>query len=435
MSTFGMRRILKRIPSPYQHMKAKFEAGLYDGEYPVSYEIMQLDPPVPDPIGVLSDLKHQKNKGKIVLPTDPLVRRYIRRNGGSGSKAAKDYYYRPEQQIGVGDMDAYMGYNASAKGNVSDAYYFASRQYEYMQKNWRDIEKEDGLTEEEIVANVEALLEEEGQAERFKSRTNSKEVKKETAASPAVHIEEEKSLSTSSMEGDVDVKADLNVDDEPKVNLEGLPTMLHGNPKAVQQMTMWSERLRQVTYSSWTVGAATALDHWIASEILGLSDRTWQAVLRRSTNSGSRGIATDIITVRSALFPETTMEDDEFQSLDDADDHEFSAASSSASSDFKSKEDTEKSIDDLLASLGVNDEDENDEFWNTTGGSGDGDDDKDGDDPSETHDTRFSRMRFELNQWQGKNAATPYGQWMEADKKEFNVRKRSATMSRGIPDH
>lgn len=402
-----MRRILKQNIGPFEHMRKKYYAGLFDGEYPVSYEIMSLDPPLPDPPGVLSDLKHAPNKGKILLPTDPLVKNYLRRHG---VEAAKDYFGRPEEQIGIGDVDSFLNFNRRAKGTISDAFYFASRQYEYMQKNWQDIEKEDGLTEEEIVANVEALLHEEGQAERFKSRTTAKEMKTEKEHKNA----SEQSPQTSEQDS-VLVQTEQKESEKPQLDLEGLPTMLHGNSKAIKQMTLWSERLNQVPYNRWTVGAATALDHWIASEILGLSERAWQLVLHRKADSATRGMAKDIITVRHALFPETMMNTDEFQAdnTSDREDEEI--------------DETEKSIDDLLASLGVNDKTDKDDFWSKTGGDGgdDGDGDgepKDNDVPwDKSHSAVFTRLRIELNQWQKKNAQLPFDNWNETDKKEFNI--------------
>lgn len=409
-----MRTILKVKPTPLQHLQNKVSAGLYDKEkYPFAYDVFSLNPPIINPPGVLSDFKFTETKGNIVLPTDSLVKAYLKRKGGN---ASKEYYSRPEQRIGLGDIDPFLA-QIHYKGSIADAYYFAQRQHQFMQQNY-----DSELNEEDCVKAVEKILEEEEKAERMRSRKVTKTVQSDIAIKKtrADLQKDGKTYAadhpTSSSEKEVVSYSGMNEDGT-------IPSVLYGNTAALMQMARWGDRLSQVSYSRWTIGAATALDHWIASTVLGLTERKWQDVLNRKDHS--RSIAKDIITVRHALFPETLQGHDTHATLeeenDDADEDEES----------KLKKEAEKSIDDLLASLGG--DDDSDDFWkqledgdvDTTENKND--DNEEG--PLLIDEETLTQTRKELKKWQARNIEVPYEEWDEQEKKAFNVRserRRSA---------
>jgi hypothetical protein len=193
-----------------------------------------------------------------------------------------------------------------------------------------------------------------------------------------------------------------------------IPSILYGKPDALMQMARWGDRLSQVPYSRWTIGAATALDHWIASNILGLTEMKWQEVL--SKKDRSKSIAKDIITVRHALFPETLQGHDDNITPDDENEV--------VEEDSKLKEEAEKSIDDLLSSL--DGEDNDDDFWKKLEdeeGDATGSDEGDSwEGPPFMDEETFTKAKRELKKWQEKNAKIPYAEWDEQEKKVFNVR-------------
>jgi len=382
----------------------------------VSYEILSLNPPVVEPPGAVSDLKYSANKGNIVLPTDPLVKAYLQRRG---KNASKEYYTRPEQRLGVGDVDPHLSSSSSSgyKGSMADAYHFAQRQYEFMQQHWKEID-EGALTEEECVKAVNDILQKEEQNERFHSR--------KVSTSLNENMKEMKSEGSKGREHESELPRDQTNDKEiaakttesSKANkMEGIPSILHGNTNAVLQMTQWGDRLSRVPYNRWTVGAATALDHWIATTILGLSEHAWQDALQKKEHSRSR--VQDIITVRHALFPETM---DGYASRKAGLNGEKENVEE-VDLELQAQKETEKSIDELLASLGV--DDENDDFWKKTDESADENVDEDdfefGSKWDETEDQKLMRLKTELKNWQERNEEVPYGEWSEKEKKTFNV--------------
>jgi hypothetical protein len=60
---------------------------------------------------------------------------------------------------------------------------------------------------------------------------------------------------------------------------ENLALLYSDNQRSFEGMITWTKRLQAVPYGQWTVGASTALDHWIAKRVLGLSEETWLALL------------------------------------------------------------------------------------------------------------------------------------------------------------
>ena len=115
--------------------------------------------------------------------------------------------------------------------------------------------------------------------------------------------------------------------------------------------------------------------------------------------------ARDIVAVRASLFPETIMSIQE-------EDAESGVPREDERADLDA---TQRSIDELLASLGGF-EDEEDESWKF-----DDDSQKNSEGTYGDIDTRINELTDELQEWRAKNAEKLYAEWDGDDKKEFNV--------------
>jgi len=175
------------------------------------------------------------------------------------------------------------------------------------------------------------------------------------------------------------------------------------------------------------LGATTALDHWIAVDVLGMKEETWNRLLSGELESdiqesggndlliGDKARMNDILTVRTSIFPETAIsifdeEEEEAATLEKDIGEDISDALDST----ESEKDVERSIDELLASLGGfedDDEEKNDEDKRSDALSSAGDDDL---------DTRISKMTDSLQEWRMKNDETPYENWDADTKEKFN---------------
>mmetsp|Transcript_16851 Transcript_16851/g.24667 ORF Transcript_16851/g.24667 Transcript_16851/m.24667 type:complete len:643 (+) Transcript_16851:147-2075(+) len=415
--TRGMRTILKQKPSPIQQIQNKLNAGLYDNTYPVEHEILTLNPPIAEYGGVSSDAKNRRGKKghhrgfELHLPTDPLVKAYLNR-----TNEPKD----PSNVVGVGDADSWMGYNKGK--NMTDAYDFASRQYDYILRNYDGGRKYSDLGKgaalnitkkemEDSVKAIEEVLKLEDREERIKSRRMAETVKEDMDGMKASQEAQEKEQDDEHVQ-DTSQGAALSTETKTSTdaNLEGVPSILHSNTRSIMEMRTWGERLNQVKYSQWTLGAVTSLDHWIATSILQITEKSWQDVLHKKDLSRAK----DIIAVRASLFPETLMDGHTAtadRTLDAfADDHDDDVQ-------IMAESETEKSIDELLASLGVDDDDDQDDMWNTQ-------DDQDAAEQQirwdESEEQKFTRLKKELNDWQARNHEVNYDQWAEKEKKRFN---------------
>jgi hypothetical protein len=126
----------------------------------------------------------------------------------------------------------------------------------------------------------------------------------------------------------------------------------------------------------------------------------------------------DIVVVRGALFPETLVAPGGSVGADaglrgDLDDDLALSGKASA---------TEKSIDELLASLGMDDDDDG-----TSWKFDDDEDDKnkedaeDGEDSGDIDDEKMASIMDELQVWRGRNSSSPYEAWDVDRKDEFDV--------------
>ena len=191
-------------------------------------------------------------------------------------------------------------------------------------------------------------------------------------------------------------------------------------------MHIWGKRLKAVPYAQWSLGATTALDHWIAVDVLQMSETSWNQLLdgefesdmtesRGGSNPVMFGHASrmrDIVSVRSTLFPETLIHVAMKDGMDGVD-------VDGGIVEEEEKDDTERSIDELLASLAGLDDDEDDEenendMDDITPGSGISED--------ANEEIKVMDMLDNLQQWRAKNVEQPFEEWDQFEKEDFNVR-------------
>jgi hypothetical protein len=407
----GMRRILKNKGSVANYIRQAVQAGTYRSEeelqavyrerrdssddlktimrrfrqdivrgtavhdYPVEYRILQQHPPVPDPprtpVKWLRKLKPEPN------PVRKLASKYLNRLQNvqhAPTLSAADYY---ERLLGVSKLDQsrVMGQKTAA---TSKAYAVAVKQFQ--------LQRVEGLSERQALQQVEDLLQEQNVNERVVSRERAESLRDWQNTS-----NQTKAADTMKSTGTPQAAASKSA------ATNSLPFVV--NARTAQGMMGWSGRLQTVPYKEWTVGASTALDHWIAKSILDLSEETWQSLLE-GQDPDLLGRGRDIVAVREALFPETTL--DAVQAPLEHDAEEAMTLHESEAS--------EKTIEELLASLGgLNTPKESSkESWNWL------DDDADGD-----KDAKVMKLVEELQGWRKKNVAAPYAGWSDKEKKEL----------------
>lgn len=408
----GMRKILKRKLPVVEFIRKAVETGVHESlhrpvpgqrpgqqseskvnKYPIEYEILSLNPPIPLPPKIPK--KELRQRKQAVNPADKYVKAYMRRYDARMRTSRlvtdaerQDYYYKKTLGIESSgpravDMNTAMGLKSPV---LKHAYDFALKQYEVISSN-------DGMTEKDSIAAVEQMLADEETIERTHVREKAKKVVAEKKAK--AQIEEKKEAPKRSA---------------PPAST--VPSILHNKPRTIQALNIWGQRLTAVPYDQWTLGASTALDHWIAVDVLGMSEDSWNRLLEGESeqvieesggmemNIGNHARMNDIISVRTTFFPETAISshlefEDEETDLDDDDVVDDSG-------------DTERSIDELLASLGGFDEDEAEEEVAKI---------YSGDD----QDTQIERMIESLQDWRARNQDKPFAAWDNDTKAEFNV--------------
>ncbi len=423
--------------------------------YPEEYEILTLNPPLPmrprlskkDYRYLQMEMKlkeqHEKEKGekqtglnlKKVLPTtDKLVKKYMQRYDNRMKSISQltdtqreDEYY--QNILGISerknnDFNSAMGRKSSV---LNHAYEFALKQYQVLSDSHRN---DQVLSEEDSIQIVEQLLAQEEKDERLQSRMkaqkvvkNAKEKQKEGEEAVGSKEKEDGGPTSSS---------------SPSPPSATIPSILYSKPRTIQALHIWGQRLQAVPYNQWSLGATTALDHWIAVDVLGMKEETWNRLLNGELEIdiqesyggglsdvliGDKARMNDIVTVRETMFPETVIhsldDDEEVMEMKD----EFGDAENALKSvddDNKvgesNKDDTERSIDELLASLGgFEDEDDDEEEDNVEEMTGLLSNDND------NLDTRIAQMVDSLQDWRQKNMEKPYEKWDDSSKKDFNV--------------
>mmetsp|Transcript_26078 Transcript_26078/g.71815 ORF Transcript_26078/g.71815 Transcript_26078/m.71815 type:complete len:799 (-) Transcript_26078:64-2460(-) len=206
-----------------------------------------------------------------------------------------------------------------------------------------------------------------------------------------------------------------------QTGLESLyDNVLGSNPRVLEAMMRWSVRLREVPYAEWTIGASTALDHWIARQVLHMSEETWQSLLE-GHDMDLLPLGRSIVQTREALFPETVVNpselDEDDGSVDGTADPYFEDDSSSFEKDAStSKLEEDQSLEALLASLG--DMSEGDNNKSSFGGS----------QPTPASsaptnrrktDQDMDELMAELQDYRRMNAQTPFDSWQPEDQYSF----------------
>lgn len=424
----------------------KIRRGIID--YPTEHEILSMNPPLPTPPRtpkrirkkLLADKrrmaeklkKEQKRKGvseteatKEFPTLDKLVMSYLRRHedklrqGMSPSQSRREEEYYSQLLLGQSASSSSSSGTPASKSSflspsslrtamgrksmlIENAYAFSLRQQQIMLQGGIESDGADVITEQDSIERVEQLLREEARANRQEGRKTAQEIQEwRTEQNDDVGAQKK--------------KKDDSEDDST------IPSILHDRPRAIRALNIWSSRLQSIPYSRWTIGAATALDHWIAREVLQMDENTWQLVLEGGgtdayveglemlpggeTKMGLMDRVRDIVTVRVALFPET-----------------LPASESAGKRELVGELDdelseTDKSIDELLASLGSSVDDEDGDLFKF-------DDEKEesskgGDEGNDNG--QIESIMDELQVWRKRNDSSPYEAWDNDRKIEFDV--------------
>lgn len=305
--------------------RLKMRRGVMD--YPPELEILAMNPPLPDPPRtpvhirkkIANERKRQRERAKKArrkagldgdepeLPKmDDLVRSYLgrreasyRRSNDEPARGRQDeeYYNKllldrardadddvKTRFLSPSSLTTAMGRKAVM---VENAYAFALRQQEEMIAAGR---RGTVLTEEESRARVEEILGREASENRREGHEAAKGLREwrsgdgdkyddGTAPPPAATVlDKDEPTSTAALP-------------LPRLDEKTLPSIFHGRPRTVRALAIWSGRLRSVPYSRWTIGASTALDHWVAREVLQMDEATWQTVLDGAPRLGWTGPA------------------------------------------------------------------------------------------------------------------------------------------------
>lgn len=445
----GLRRILKRKESVPEFIRKAVETGVYRThneikalkkklrenddlrevierfrqdavrgsnvhDYPGEYLILQQHPPFPKaprpPLKMRKKMKVKPN------PTERLVKMYLNRQehkeerGGSWQgdhsmsdnappATVEDYYYRLLGVTAPAPPTA-LGQKSAA---VQKAYAAAVKHYQ--------LERTLGLSEEEALQRVDELLAQQERTEYEQSRQRTQEIKelaKQFQTDSGVTLRKTiQNHETASHD-----ESDETIQDIDETIQDTMQSVFTANPSAVEGMMRWSDRLEAVPYSEWTVGATTTLDHWIARQILGLSEETWQMLLEGDEpHLLARG--RDIVAVRETLFPETVLDRRLERAVMEEDDELEEEEVQKLYSDTPKKEHKEKTIEELLASIGgllsPGSTDEMSAYQ-----------EKETFADEDDFDLAVDNLVDQLQNWRRKNMETPYDKWTDVDKNNFS---------------
>ena len=416
----GMRRILKRPLSPVDFIRKAVIAGVYKSEksdnpvkskqdnegsqrliFPVEYEILSLNPPIPLPARVPKKIirreQREAARNKNINEIDRFAKKYLRRQtqsvfGQNSLDASLDDYYRKLLGIPPPVASSNMGQKSTL---LNKAYAVALKQQELLRSN-------SALTEHESLQMVEELLDQEAKAERHHSRAQQVKIREEsnettttstkTSITPKVQQDQPKLVAATRFAHKRSINSN---DNDTEAFLSSVPSVLHSKPRTIQGIAIWSKRLQAIPYKEWTIGATVALDHFIARSILDISEETWDALLEGSDPS-LKSMGQDILLTRCSLFPETMP----VENSDQPAYHDFNF-----DDDQESSEEMDASIDDLLASLGGTDDGQMATKANVTGGA---------------HVSTPEKLLEELQTWRSKQMVVDYEDWSDREKNEFS---------------
>lgn len=484
----GMRRILKRPLPAHEYIKKAVESGVYrTGEeltavmkeressvddlrtimrrfrqdivrgtsihdYPTEYLILEQHPPIPDPPRISK--KYMKTMQNTEHPLDRLTKTYLQRAEGLvEDKASHTVHSQPERTsedyyrclLGVQraqhlQMDKTL---AQKPAVVQKAYAMALKHYQ--------VQRTEGITDADAMQRVEELLQQEFKEETATAKHQRREAQQWRRQQQKLRQQQQSQKQSQKPESPfaalgmgptgTTIASPSNalepIDASTESPSDSLANIFGENPQAVEGMMRWSERLQAVDYKDWTVGASTALDHWIARQVLGLSETTWQSLLEPTVEDDAAllEMGRDIVAVREALFPETALEDRSLDDdyLDGMTPEDMSAIEqqrqrqSEIEADKEGDSESDKSITELLDSLGGL----NSVYDDTRAASSDS---------ASLHadalpmwqrgpakkvmtpeelDERTEQLVEQLQEWRAKQTETPYERWPAADQQEF----------------
>mmetsp|Transcript_11448 Transcript_11448/g.27330 ORF Transcript_11448/g.27330 Transcript_11448/m.27330 type:complete len:745 (+) Transcript_11448:56-2290(+) len=462
-----MNQTLQDNPMDLRRVRWNMVRGSKIEDYPVEYQILSLNPPAPfQPKMPLKTLRKQYNEyQKNHRPTDRLARQYLHKlqqkeasapaPNGQGSQApvsADEYYRRLLGGSGAAGGAGTAGRKLSQaqkalqqkSSAVQKSYLVAMKQYQLMQQQQGE-DEQTAMSEQDALAEVERLLATDEQKERTASRsraetlhrqqseaeeeTEQQNTKKKTDESimtergqmafpnadpRARRTIEKKEMdrskkASSSFYGNSDNNASIDDSDDSSLS------MLYGNDqRGFEGYVVWTKRLQAVPYNQWTVGASTALDHWIAKRVLGLSEETWLALLEGNSPQ-LLGRGRDIVMARQALFPETVLDSPSLDTLsssitDDIDDTEMGGEFSSSSEEMEMNELLENLASWDNDSLDTNASSDHDIMNNNETSS------------SLSHGGgETDQLAEELQEWRRAHADSPYDSWSDERKQSLMV--------------
>jgi hypothetical protein len=447
-------------------------------DYPVEHRILKQHPPIPDPPRVPRRIAR-----RMVEPDNPagrlakkiLDRRERAQNkndrqgrfGGGGGEAGRSS--SSPGAASIGDDERYrrlFGLSSSSPSSLIDPGAAMGQKPAELQRAYAAAVKclqlqrtEGGLTEDEAVGRVDEMLAEQDKRERERSarqRDLAVELSEERERRRQKEGEQQKDkrsadAAASSPPNPDGGAAPSSASSSSSSSSSSSPpppsssAIFAGNPRAAEGMMVWGERLQRVPYPQWTVGASTALDHWIARQVLGLSEESWQLLLEGGGAHGDPSLLSvgrDVVRVREALFPETMPPsplrspssapvegEEEGPGAADDDLPEGGVASASSSSPAGGEE--EESIEELLASLGglrlppilaglegSKQLPQKGSLGGRRGNVGDEAEEEEGD--AIDLDRRVDALVDELQEWRRKNEERPYRDWPRQDRDAFD---------------
>ena len=395
--------------------------------YPIEYQILSLNPPLPDPPKIPTKLLREQGRQNR-HPTEALLENYLKRHDAAmmqtnqHSEAATsdkdDEYYR--RLLGVSSSGNSNKKTKPIMGQknalLQKAYAFAIKQYEVMRL--------ENMSEEESLDMVEQLLRQDDENERRRSRDLKNHIQEWDQQQKQEKKQKAKATPTGAANDDDEDEAankeeEEEQDDTTTTTTTSVPSVLFGRPRVVQAISIWSGRLASVPYREWTIGARVALDHWVARSVLGLSEATWQDILEGETPS-LRARALDVLETRQALFPETiqSLDNDNNDNNDDYEDHPTSLEDE-ATATRNDVASTEKSIEELLATLGAFDDEDEDHKEEKDHGAFSWRSKRE---IPENLDDQITALVEQLQEWRTKHhEEQPYEQWDLEERQEFDV--------------
>lgn len=362
-------------------------------DYPIEYRILEQHPPIPDPPVIPK--KYLRTMPKEPNPVEPLVEKYYRRQqrveDEESTELSLDDYYRRLLGVPAPSLGGSSGSSTSLAlkpASFQKAYAAAITHY--------SLQRTKNMSDEEAMQAVDELLKEQEKTEIYVSGERAQAVANSNARMLAQRFapKPKNSKTDESFE-------EPNSPDSDKT----LESIFVDNPRLIEGMMRWSDRLQAVPYREWTVGSSTALDHWIARCILVLSEETWWSAVEGEEYAA---VGRDIVAVREALFPETggslagQQEDSEYNEIEEED------ISSNG-----------KTVEELLASLGalkITDE------TKTTAAE-----------QQEPFPREVDQLVDQLQVWRRKRSKHPYAKWSSEEQGAFDMWLRNEYVAQVMP--